>query len=259
MMKPTHIAFALLLGAALIGPAVTGCAKKDEGKAPPVAEAPPSGNEPKPVSGSEQSPKGLPISSVPADLKHEAFDYYGLENLAPMEFEVVSTALTTVESGTATTTLSAVEGGVAKFITARTGTLSQMGDEEVEVRKDGVYNTKIGGHPIEPAQLVLPVDLAVGKTWTTSGKVTAQTPQGLKTFDQKFSYRVVGPEKVKTKAGEFDSLKVLANGTITLDGKKNQSEVVAWYVKRMGTVKMEIKSTGAQKVTMSIQATKVPG
>lgn len=243
---------------ALMALALFGCAKPESKAASDATKTPESASnlESKPP----EEPKGLPISSVPADLKTEAFSYYGLENLSPIEYEVISSAIGAPQTGTSTTTLAEVKDDIARFVTSRTGeALSQMGDEEVEARKDGVYNTKIGGHPVEPAQLVLPSDLAAGKTWSTKGKVTAQTAQGLKTFDQSFEYKVIGTEKVKTKAGEFDSLKVTAKGTITVDGKKNQSEVVAWYVKRVGTVKMDIRSSGDRKVSMTIEATKVPG
>lgn len=239
--------------------ALGGCAKPDDAKTGEDAGKEAVAGSSESVDKGGENPSGPALSSVPAGLKHDGYAYYGLDNPSPIQYEVVSSALPEIDTGSATTKLTAVEGEIARFVTTRTGTaLAQMGDEEVEARKDGIYYTKIGGHPVEPAQLVLPAELPAGKAWNTKGKVTAQTAQGVKTFDQSFKYKVAGVEKVKTKAGEFDAIKILANGEITLDGKKNQSEIAAWYVKGLGTVRMAITATGPQKVTMTIEATKVP-
>lgn len=202
---------------------------------------------------------GPPMNSVPAEVKTAGYEYYGLDNVQPIEYQIVATNLPSTETGSATNKLIKVENGVATFVSTKTGTtLASMGDEEVEARKDGIYYTKIGGHPVEPPQLVLPAELTAGKSWTTKGKVTAQTQQGLKTFDQNFTYKVAGVEKVKIKAGEYEALKVTAKGEIVVDGQSNKSDMTAWYVKGLGTVKMEIVTTGERKGTMTIEATKTP-
>lgn len=195
------------------------------------------------------------LDAMPANLKHQGFAYYGLGQTGAMTFEVISSMNPAPSTGEATSRLVSIEGGAAKFVTSRTGPLAQLGDEEIEVRPDGIYNTKLGGEPVEPAQLVIPAELPVGKSWTTKGSV--KLADG-KTLDQNIQFKVVGTEKVKTKAGEFDSLKVTATGQIKYDGTTSQSQVVAWYVKDLGIAKMTI-STDKPKGTMSVELLKKPG
>lgn len=202
--------------------------------------------------GSGTSATGLPIEQVPAELKTEGYEYYGLSHGAPIEFEVVMPNSSTPETGTAVTKLTAVKDGVATFVTDRTGPLESLGSEELIVKPDGIYNTKIGGQPVEPVQLVMPADVSVGKVWTSKGKIKLQDG---KTFTQDMKFKVVGREKVKTKAGEFDALKVTAQGEITVGDKRSQSNITAWYVKGLGTVKMAI-TTSSPPGKMTVEATK---
>lgn len=232
----------------VFGTAILGCDKKDEtGKSEP-----PKTTEPTVSSSGSGGPGSLSIDQVPAELKSEGFDYYGLAHTAPIEFEVLMPNSTSPETGTANTKLTEVKDGVATFITERTGPLEQLGAEELVVKKDGIYNTKIGGQAVEPVQLVMPADVPVGKTWTSKGKIELQNGQ---TFTQDMTFKVASQEKVKTKAGEFDALKITARGTITVGEKRSQSNIAAWYVKGLGTVKMEI-TTSDPKGKMTVEATK---
>lgn len=195
---------------------------------------------------------GLPIDQVPAELKTEGYEYYGLTHGQPIEFEVSMPNSTTPDTGTATTKLTAVKDGVATFVTERTGPLESLGAEELIVKKDGIYNTKIGGQPVEPVQLVMPADVPIGKTWASKGKIKLQDGQ---TFTQDMKFKVAGQEKVKTKAGVFDSLKITAQGEIKVGDKRSQSNITAWYVKGLGTIKMEI-TTSNPAGKMTVEATK---
>lgn len=226
--------------------------KKSDGDASGPAAAKSSEGE---ATGSSPETPPPPMDALPANLKHEGFAYYGLGNSGELSFEVISSLAPGPSTGNASSKLVAIEGGAAKFITTRTGPLAQLGDEELEVRPDGIYNTRIGGEPVEPAQLVIPSELPKGKTWTTKGSVKLATG---KTLDQNIVYTVVGAEKTKTKAGEFDALKVTAKGEIKFDGKSSQSQVAAWYVKDVGIVKMTI-STNEPKGTMTVELLKKPG
>jgi hypothetical protein len=251
-MRISHLFLFCLVFA--IGGAGAGCNKKEDTQ--PISAKT---NKPAPTSPTVAAPKGdgsgeagLPVDQVPAELKTEGYAYYGLEHGQPIEFEVVMPKSTTAETGSATTKLTAVKDGVATFITERTGPLESLGAEELIVKKDGIYNTKIGGQPVEPVQLVMPADVHVGKVWASKGKIKLQNGQ---TFTQDMQFKVAGQGKVKTKAGEFDALRVTAQGEIRVGDKRSQSNITAWYVKGLGTVKMEI-TTSNPPGKMTVEATK---
>src|SRR6188474_1694714 len=116
----------------ILGFAAFGCTKKDDAtksdstspntaapQAPAVAT----------VGRSGAGDTGLPIEQVPAELKTEGYEYYGLSHGAPIEFEVLMPNGTTPETGSAVTKLTAVKDGVATFITERTGPLESLGAE----------------------------------------------------------------------------------------------------------------------------------
>jgi len=244
-----------LYGLALMAAALTlaGCPKSNEGKTD--ATNPSASGSGTPTEGTSDAPAKAPsLSELPPNLKHEGFAYYGLAQSGAMAFEVISSMEASPSTGEATSRLVSIEGGAARFITSRTGPLARLGDEELEVRPDGIYNTKLGGEPVEPAQLVIPAELPVGKTWTTKGSVKLADGQ---TLDQDISFKVAGQEKIKTKAGEFDALKITAQGQIKYGTTTSQSQVVAWYVKDLGIAKMTIV-TDKPKGTMSVQLLKKP-
>lgn len=194
-------------------------------------------------------------STIPAEVRHTGYAYYGLDHVKPIEYEVRRSDRTDTSSGTATTRLTAVKDGVAGFITERTGALSELGAEEVEARKDGIYNVRIGGKDVKPQQLVMPADLAVGKTWSTKSAVDLDSGR----VEESLNFKVAGQEKVKTKAGEFDAMKVTASGEFKVGEQSAKANVTAWYVKNVGTVKMTIvrDNPGGKALTMTVEATKV--
>ena len=144
-------------GAPAAPPVSTASDKKSEAK----AEAPPA----------EPAEKGLDVSTVPAALKSEGYQYYGLDEGSPVEFEISQAQGTAPMTGTSSTRLVAVEKGIARFASAKTGILSRQGDEELEARPDGIYNTKVGKESVKPAQLVMPAQVPPGKVWETVTKV----------------------------------------------------------------------------------------
>lgn len=252
-------AIVALLATLLVGGLFAGCSPKEEAKVEQGQSVGSKTNEetktPETVEQTPPQPAGLPLSQVPEPVKTAGYEYYGLGFEKAIEYEVDSSTLGNDLTGASTTTLTAVDNGVAKFETNRTGALSNMGAEVIEARPDGIYNTKIGGQDVSPAQLVMPADIAVGKSWRGKGSMKLQDGRS---FSQDMTYKAVGNEKVKTKAGEFDALKITANGNLALDGQKSQTDVSAWYVKGIGTVKMVIHTKGKDSGSMTIEATKVP-
>ena len=74
--------------------------------------------------------------------------------------------------------------------------------------------------------------LAAGHTWDYKGKMGAQ--------DWTQSWKVVGPEKVKVPAGEFDAIKVESTSEVA----GSTTEYTFWYVDRVGPVRIVTKVSG---------------
>lgn len=244
---PLFVFLALLFAAGCQSPAPAPDAKTDE--APKVAtEDKPQGEEP-----AAETPAADP-ASIPADVKTDAFDYYGLANAEPVPMEVVADG-SPQRTGTQTTKLVQVENGVATYEIARTGSLSALGTMTLEARKDGIYvkSTSIG--EIEGEQLELPTGLTPGKTWKTSLKIKRQDGSMV---ENDSTFKVVRQEKVKTPAGEFDALLIESTGPMKMEGNESKMSTKGWFVKGRGAVKMSITTTpkGQKPTTMVIQETK---
>jgi hypothetical protein len=241
------VLLALLVAAGCQSPAPMTEAEKDE--APKVA----TGNTPQGEESTADAPAPDP-ASIPADVKTDAFEYYGLANSDPVPMEVIADG-SPQRTGTQTTKLVKVEDGVATFEIARTGSLSALGTMTLESRKDGIYvkSTSIG--EIEGEQLELPAGLTPGKTWKTSLKIKRQDGS---TVENDSTFKVVRKEKVKTPAGEFDALLIESTGPMKMDGTESQMTTKGWFVKGRGAVKMTITTTpkGKKPTTMVIQETK---
>jgi hypothetical protein len=207
----------------------------------------------KPAGESANAPPAAaakPDAAVPDALRHAGYDYYGLGYAEPIEYEVVGPTVSTPAASSSKTTFVEMKDGKAVYRTERTGALAQFGVEEIELRPDGVFNTAIGGQPVEPDQLAMPADLAVGKSWESKGKIELQTGQVL---EQSFLYKAVAEEKIQTKAGQFDAIKIAADGTIKVDGKTSKLKIEAWYVKGIGNVLIKTQSAEG---TMRVEAIK---
>ena len=256
MKKLSHLALSIsILGVLFV---VWGCNKAPGQAAPKTSNTGgASSTEPKSAEGKApekiSAPSGPPLASLPADLKHEGYAYSGLECDKTMEFEIKRPTDKAPQVGTQTNKLVSIEKGVAKFTTERTGLLADLvGTEEVELRHDGIYTTKTGGGPANPAQLDLPSEMPVGKTWTSHGVVTMLDGR---TIEQNVSFKVVGMEKVKTKAGTYDSLKVTGSGSLKAAGKELKMNLTAWYVKGLGNVLLNVSSPEG---STRQEATKIP-
>lgn len=244
----THFLLPLVFALAL-----TGCAPK-------VAQAPPKGEEPTPTTtgGTETPPKPKepPVTEVPAALKHEGWEYYGLDAGKNLPLEIRMSNRTEVYTGTQTAKLVRMEKGRAIYLIERTGGLAEtLGDsQEVAVSDKGIFAISISGSPITPEQKELPDKLVPGTTWTSKSVFSLDSRK----FSTDTVFKVVGPQKVKTKRGEFDAILVTQTGVNVSDGQKMRLEAKAWYVKGLGEVKVTLtsKSTTGETATIDVEATK---
>lgn len=225
----------LLLAAILAVLTLGACAPAPKTADPKTAaEAPKSGEEPKKEAAAPS------LEQLPANLRHDAFEYYGLGRSEAMKVEYTASNLSTPETGTMQPKLSAINGNEATFLIERTGALALQGTEELVLKEDGLYATKVSGAPVNPPQLEMPAKLEVGKSWTTSSELTLPDQRTAKIES---TSRVAAMEKVKTKAGEFDSVRIEANGTMNIGGASNRVVMTGWFVKGRGPVKIRVEQT----------------
>jgi len=203
-------------------------------------------------------PKEMPESAtgpaIPEELKTDAFRYYGLSNSKPLRMQVVRAGADPL-SGEQTFTQKEVKPNAAVFTTTRTGSLQDLGMEEVSAEKDGVYVLSSTIGDIGGKSLELPAQLEKGKTWKRLTKVT-RSDGTVVSYDAGF--KVVGTEKVKTPLGEFDALLITSDGPAQIGTMKTRMMVKSWYVKDLGPVKIisTLTPTSGPAQTMTIEAIK---
>lgn len=252
---------ALRLGAAaLMGAAIVGCSQKtataplagSQGSPAPQAKNPePSLTPPAPI-GPIQKTTSLTAADVPKSLQTDAYHYYGLASVKPLSYLITTTANPQQQTGTQKFNLTEVANGQAVYRCEFTGYLAQQGVMECTLRSDGVYQ-KLLSDPKAKPQLQLPSKLGPGVKWSS----TEQGDVAGHSIKVTSSNTVVGVESVHTKAGTFQALLVVAQGTYTMDGKSSPLSTKTWLVKDMGPVKVEMTSRtpqGDKTVKTTIEA-----
>lgn len=180
----------------------------------------------------------LSVDSLPAELKNDAFEYYGLGRKLPITMTLTSGGGPQV--GAQDVRLLEVKPDEARFEIISTDGLSVFGRNEVSLRKDGIRITqseimKTGANDFE-----LPADLTPGKTW----KITQILEDGSRTMRVTLNQKVVGPQSITTKLATYpDALYVTGDGSGTFNGKPIKMRTQSWFVKGRGNVKNVIAST----------------
>lgn len=195
------------------------------------------------------------LADVPEALKNDAYHYYGLGNPKPMSMEIsISDQPKDKYTGAQTITIKEIKDGKPIFSIDRTGQLAKLGSQEVSLTEEGIFNTMSSIAKIGPKDMELPAKLAPGVTW----KSHAEIAQGSETVVNDSDLKVVGPDKVKTPAGEHDALLITSTGQSTIGGKKAKTTSKNWYVLDLGVVKSVLVNTYSDgKVqTITIQETK---
>ncbi len=192
-----------------------------------------------------------PAPELPTELKNAAYDYYGLATTSSINLEIEIAGRPGLATGTQVTRFKEMKDGKAVYAVERTGDVAaDLGAaEEVSLEKDGVYMLKSDVAKIGTHDLQLPADLAPGKTW--SEHTEAEKDSQKLNLDN--NLKVVGPQKVTTKLGDFDALLVTSSGKGTVGSQKVTINTKMWYAKGRGVVKMEMTTiVPGQKVNGKI-------
>jgi len=243
--KGTPMKKALLFLAASGILILTGCTSPDPAK-----------KEGSTTDASTPEKKEVPIE-VGSKLKHQAYEWMGLDRTEPFTLEMADVQGAPAAEGTQTLKIISSDDKTAKYQITRDGSMAKLGDEELEVREDGVYQTSMPQHTLAEPVMVMPADLGGGKSWTSKFNSTGPAGQKVEFTINNKAERI---EKVKTKAGEFDSLLIISTGSmsVTADGKteKTNLSTKSWYSKGLGNVKMTLevkKADGtSNKVTVEL-------
>lgn len=172
---------------------------------------------------------------VPADLKTDAFDYYGLGRTEPMKLAIKQSGQAD-KVGTQTFKLVKVENGVAEYNLESSDELVGLDTATFKVEKGGIRAASNATITSDQTTWELPASLAPGKTWeikTTKDSVMQMTGTN----------KVVGTQEVKTPVATYkDALLITVNATGTQGGRSFKLVSKLWLVKGRGTVKTEIES-----------------
>lgn len=204
---------------------------------------------------------GAPVTPVlPANLQHDGYRYYGLSRTEPMYYDV------TVDNGGGSNppqvagqsiAFEGMDAGKAKFVINRTGALSRLGSMHVVVDPKGVTIVSTSPGKMDGTQLDMPANPTPGTTWKSDYKIdfykSDAMPEG-GTSTAHLTDKIVGVQKVTTKAGTFDALLVESNENDLLNGKPATIHSQSWYVKDRGLVKMVVDTKQANgSATMTIE------
>ncbi len=172
---------------------------------------------------------------VPAELKTDAFDYYGLGRTEPMKVAIKQKGQKD-KVGTQTFKLVKVENGVAEYHLESSDELVGLDTATFKVEKGGIRAASNGKISSDASTWELPAGLTPGKTWEI--KTTKDSPMQMTGTN-----KVVGTESVTTPVATYkDALLIQVNATGTQGAQSFKLISKLWLVKGRGTVKTEIES-----------------
>jgi hypothetical protein len=197
-----------------------------------------------PDKGSETGTTGTTIpeakQEVPENLKHEGYQYYGLEVKDEQTYDFDYNG--SKRQGMQKETYLGLTDGKPRFSIERAEALSNLGTDVVEVREDGVYMISSREQALETPMLALPAKMEIGKSWDITEKLKDINGNEV---TLKASNKIDGQEKITTPAGSFDCLVVSMSGTLVTQGKTQKVSGKTWYAAGTGTVKLTVSTTGA--------------
>lgn len=187
----------------------------------------------------------IDLSKIPAELKSDAYEYYGLGRTDPIKMTVTQNEVT--KPATQVVRLTNVSNSAAEFTITNDGGLQELGEVMVSLSKEGIRIVSVKGKKADSDTFELPSGLVPGKSW----------PFKLETDDQKLtgSNVVKGTEPVTTSVETYkDALLIISTASGSQNGQKIQLNSKQWLVKGRGQVKAEItyvSGKNKQTVTMS--------
>lgn len=194
------------------------------------------------------------LRELPDNLRHAAFDFYGLGNDARREMQVSifreGESDPQIMTGTETSELLGVENGIATFRIKRTGQYASLGDTEITVEPEGLFSKSSTLGEINRS-LEMPADVAPGGEW----KIDVQMKRPTGDVAYTGTARAVAMESITTPLGEFsEALRVEGKAQATIAGEPAEMEMTAWFVRGEGAVKTEVRTKmGGETVRQVIE------
>jgi uncharacterized lipoprotein NlpE involved in copper resistance len=187
----------------------------------------------------------LDLAKIPAELKSDAYEYYGLGRTEPIKMTVNQNGSS--EPASQTVKLTKVENGKAEFTISNEGGLSKLGEVLVSLDKEGVRVVSVNGQKADTNTFELPTGLSKGKTWPFKLPSGEQSLAG--------SNVVKGTESITTAVGTYnDALVVVSTAAGKQNGESVQVSMKNWLVKGRGLVKAVITNvSGKNKQTFTME------
>lgn len=195
----------------------------------------------------------LARSAVPADLASlPCYKYYGLGS-PTQDISITFSNGNSKLSGTVSMHLKKVENGVAKYVVSRSGDLGQkLGNDYIELRKDGIYDVGNSLITLQHPILDLPANPKDGTQWSSDG--TSQL--GGQSIRQVISFTAKSNQKEKIGGLMQTALLITGKGTETQGGKTSDLTIKLYCVPELGQIKQVFvdKAKGQPAVTMTYEA-----
>lgn len=232
-----------LLGLAFV---IAGCQR--QAPAEPEADQQPG------AAAADQPAPAETVLVLPEELRHEAALWHGLDQIRPKTYWFSMENGGREGMGSQVAEINLIEGGVAQLSITRTGALADIGNEEVEVRPDGIWLVSTTLGTLDKPAKSMPANPAVGETWSNEYVLTATGGQKLQ---GRSNFRVARQEEVTTRAGTFQALLVVEEGTITVNDQRSTTRARSWYAKGHGMVKLiaEVTTPDQPKTTFTVELT----
>jgi hypothetical protein len=199
---------------------------------------------------------------VPEALKTAAYEYKGLASNKMLTYSAQFSPEMGPEDGTETILIQESSGGTVKYNVERTGSLTLLGTDTLELSDKGVSLIASSQGVLDTPSIELPADIAVGKEW----KGTTTMSSGSRKFESNSTFKVLREEKVTVAAGTFDCLVIESHMTAKVSGSSNPAEngtaktdLLAYYAKGVGMVKLSAKGvkTNGDKQDLKIELKKI--
>jgi len=178
----------------------------------------------------------LDRSKLPASLNTDAYHYYGLSSSKPLDMEMTLKPNSGIVTGSLSYRMSQVDQDSATFVMETTGALNEkLGNETLKLKPGGLSSVSSSLMKLSSPELELPTGLTSGKSWRVDS--TAESNSGK--VRQQMKFLCEGPQNLKIGAKTYQALYVIGVGTVSLGAQKSHVTMKEWFVKDIGTVKME--------------------
>lgn len=201
-----------------------------------------------PGSETKQAAPGLDLSTVPANLKSDAYEFYGLGRTEPIKMSMVQDGSST--AATQTVRLTKVDKESVQFTISNEGGFQKIGEVVLKLDKEGIRVVTMNGQKADENTFELPNGLVKGKSWPTKMELGGSTFTG--------TNKVAGTESVTTPVGTYkDALVIVSTAAGTQNGQKVKSTIKLWLVKGRGQVRAEVTNvTGKSTQKISVLESK---